>query len=243
MPTVLKARDICDNYVIEKDILPNIPYRFILQGSSGQGKSNILSCMCCLPDWYGDNFTGNNIYIWSGSKGDDKISRMCEFKEIPEANIRHEWIDSEVSSVYESLLEDWRDAVADGKKPENILFICDDMFFSNKFRSEAAKDSMMSKVFQNGRKFNISIIILSQKYSSIATSIRENCSAMITFASTNKQMELMETDFNYLPTKQEFYKIFRKATQNKYDFLFININLPIHDRYMDKNFKSIVSEN
>ena len=97
MPRVLKAKDITDVFVTEKEVLPNIPFRFILCGASGQGKSSVLSCMVCLPDWYGNDFTGENIYIWSGSKGDDKINRMVDFKEVPASNIRHDWSDGEVS--------------------------------------------------------------------------------------------------------------------------------------------------
>ena len=75
MPRVLRAKDVSDSFVIEKkdSPLPSISFRFLLVGRSGTGKSSILSCMVCLPDWYGNDFKGENIYIWSGSKGDDKI--------------------------------------------------------------------------------------------------------------------------------------------------------------------------
>ena len=238
-PQVLKAKDICDSHVVEKGLLPSIPYRFILCGRSGSGKSSLLSCMVALPSWYGDDFKGDNIYIWSGSKGDNKINNLVDFKEIPKSNLRHEWHDGEVSVLYEDLLDDWREKTDKKEKPNNILFIIDDMFFSNKFRSEAAKDSMMAKVYQNGRKFGISIIVLLQKYSSCSTSVREQANAIITFGCTNKQLGLMQSDWNYLPSSDDFYRVFRSATEMKHDWLYINIDQPLNQRYMDKNFDSL----
>ena len=92
----------------------------------------------------------------------------------------------------------------------------------------------------NGRKFNISIVILAQKYSSISSGLRENANAIITFSATNKQVDLMEGDWNYLKNAKEFYRVFRDATNgSKHDFLFINIDRPINERYMNKEFKSL----
>jgi len=240
IPRVLKAKDICDNHVIKKDILPNIPFRMLIVGRSGSGKSSILSCLVALPDWYGNNFKGDNIYLWTGSPGDDKIAKLVEYKEIDSNNIRTEWHDHEVSEVYDNLVDDWKEKVDDGERVNDVLFIVDDMFYSNKFANSRQKDSMMNKVFMNGRKFNISIVILAQKYSSISSGLRENANAMITFGSTNKQVDLMEGDWNYLPNSKDFYKVFRDATNgSKHDFLFINIDKPINERYMDKEFKSL----
>jgi len=240
MPKVLQSKDLTDNFVINKDILPSIPFRFLLVGRSGSGKSSILNSLIALDENYGKDFKGENIYIWSGSKSDPKMSNLIGFKEIPDGNVRNTWLDGEVSGLYEELLENWREKLEEKETPPSILFIVDDLFFSNQFRSEGAKNSMMNKIYQNGRKFHISIIILAQKFSSISTCVRENANSIITFGATNKQIDLMESDFNYLDNKQQFFEVFRTATiGSKHDFLFINIDLPIENRYMGSDFQPI----
>ena len=140
MPQILKAKDVSDKFVTKKEILPDIPFRMLIVGRSGSGKSSILSCLTALPTWYGENFKGDNIYLWSGSKGDDKINKLIEFKQIPNSNVRHEWFDNEVSEVYDELVDDWKEKVDEGERPNDVLFIVDDMFYSNKFANSRTKD-------------------------------------------------------------------------------------------------------
>lgn len=239
-PEVLRAKDVCDSFVVKKNLLPDVPFRMLIIGRSGSGKSSILSCAVALPSWYGNDFEGDNIYIFTGSPGDDKMERLIEFKEIPSGNVFYDWNDAEVSIIYDNMVEEWNEAVKEGKRPKNTLFIIDDLSFTNKFRSENAKNSMMNKLYQNARKFNGSIIVTAQKYSSISTPVRENANCLITFSSTNKQMALMESDFNYLPNARDFEKVFREATNEKHGFLFVNVDAPIDKRYLNNNFESLL---
>lgn len=241
-PEVLKAKDVCDSFVVKKKVLPSVPFRMLIIGRSGSGKSNILSCAVALPSWYGNDFEGSNIYIFTGSPGDDKMSRLIEFKEIANSNVFYDWNDMEVSMIYDNMVEEWNKSIKDGERPKNTLFIIDDLSFTNKFRSESAKNSMMNKLYQNARKFNGSVIVTSQKYSSISTPVRENANCLITFSATNKQMNLMESDFNYLPSTKDFEKVFRDATNEKHGFLFVNVDAPMNERYLNKNFESLLNK-
>jgi hypothetical protein len=82
--------------------------------------------------------------------------------------------------------------------------------------------------------------VTAQKYSSISTPVRENANCLITFSATNKQMALMESDFNYLPNARDFEKVFREATNEKHGFLFVNVDAPIDKRYLNNNFESLL---
>tara|TARA_E500000318_G_C3556414_1_gene211372 strand:+ start:127 stop:891 length:765 start_codon:yes stop_codon:yes gene_type:complete len=241
-PEIYKAKDICDNFVVKKNIIPSIPFRMLLVGRSGSGKSNILSCMVALDSWYNKDFEGDNIYIWTGSPGDQKMQNLIEFKDIPESNVFNSWRESEVSEIYDEMVSDWKQAIEEKKRPHNTLFIIDDLFFSNQFRSENVKNSMLNKIFQNSRKYNGNVIILAQKYSSIATPIRENANCLIAFSATNKQIDLIKSDFDYLENRNLFEKIYKKATEDRHSFIFINIENPIKDRYLDSNFNRLLKE-
>ena len=236
MPHIYKARDSSDSFIIKKGILPQVPFRGLLIGRSGSGKSSILSNLIANPDFYEKDFDGEDIYIFTGSRGDIKMNNLIKYKEIPESNVFDGFQDHIVEELYETMVEEFNDAVENKRKPPQKLFILDDVFFSNQFRSESQKDSMLLKLFQNGRKYLASVLCLAQKASSIATPIRENSSFVITFPASNKQIELLESDYNYLPSKQDFIRIFKEATKDKHDFLFINMDAPLEKRYMDKNF-------
>ncbi len=242
MPEIYKAIDISDKFVVKKDIIPSIPFRMLVVGRSGSGKSNILSNMVALDEWYGKDFDGDNIYIWSGSKGDKKMENLIDYKEIPPENVKHQWIESQVASIYEEMIDDWKSAVENKERPHNTLYIIDDLFFSNQFRSESAKHSMINKIYQNSRKYNGNVIILAQKYSSIATPIRENANCLISFSCTNKQLDLIKSDWDYLEDKNLFEKIFKRATMGKHNFIFINIDNPIKTRYLNDKFESLISD-
>ena len=242
-PEIYKAKDICDNFVVKKNIIPSIPFRTIIVGRSGTGKSNILSCMVALDSWYGKDFKGDNIYIWSGSKGDRKMDNLIEYKEIPEENVFNSWKETEVAEVYDNMVSEWKEAIENKERPHNTLYIIDDLFFSNQFRSEGTKNSMLNKIFQNSRKYNGNVIILAQKYSSISTPIRENANCLIAFGATNKQIDLIKSDFDYLEQKGLFEKIYKRATEGKHDFIFINIDNPIEKRYLNSNFEPLLKDN
>jgi len=241
-PEIFKAKDVCDSFVVKKNIIPSIPFRILLVGRSGSGKSNILSCMVALDSWYNKDFEGDHIYIWSGSSGDQKMQNLIDYKEVPESNVFSNWRESEVSDIYDEMVSDWKQSVEDKERPHNTLFIIDDLFFSNQFRSENAKNSMINKIFQNSRKYNGNIIILAQKYSSISTPIRENANCLIAFSATNKQIELIKSDWDYLENKGLFEKIYKKATEGKHDFIFINIDNKIKDRYLNSKFEPLIKE-
>lgn len=237
MPHIYKAKDNTDSFVIKKENLPHVPFRGLLIGRSGSGKSSMLLNLIANEDFYDKDFPdGEDIYIFTGSRGDVKMNNLIKFKEIPESNVFEGFSNHIVEELYEKMVDEFNEAIDEGRKPHQKLFILDDVFFSNQFRSEAQKDSMLLKLFQNGRKYLASVLCLAQKASSIATPIRENSSFVITFPASNKQIELLESDYNYLPTKQDFYRVFKEATPDKHDFLFINMDAPPEKRYMDKNF-------
>jgi hypothetical protein len=97
---------------------------------------------------------------------------------------------------------------------------------------------VLSKIACNGRHILISLIVTSQKYTSISTTIRENATGVICFESSNKQLDLLYEDHGNMPRK-EFDRMFRDATREKHSFFCINYSNPPDRRFQDSTFTAI----
>ena len=86
---IYRVKDQTDDNVVDKPDLFTIPFRIALCGRSGAGKATLLTNLVGHPDYYGDDFDGDNIYIISGSlENDEKIKKLVKLKRIPGMNTR-----------------------------------------------------------------------------------------------------------------------------------------------------------
>jgi len=69
--------------------------------------------------------------------------------------------------------------------------------------------------------------------------MREQANGIVLFKASKKQKELIEQDFNYLPSKKQFMDMLTCHTQGKNDYMVIDLNDPNEHIYKDKNFKKI----
>ena len=168
------------------------------------------------------------------------MNTIIEELEIPKQNTFSEFDNDLLTVIYDMLVEQFNENVENGvkdKKKLNSLIIFDDLAFNDSFKDKGKNDGIR-KVFFNGRKFLVSCIIISQKYSSISTSIRENASGLVIGKASNKQLELLEQDHNYLKTgKKAFRTMFRNATEKPFSKMIINFSKP--NLYYDTNFEPL----
>ena len=236
---IYKVKDKSETYYTKKETIFDLPMRILIIGKSqASGKSNFLLNLILRPEYYGNDFKGENIYIISPSLDtDNKLNSLVEVKDIPEENQMQEYDEDVLKELYNILEEEYKEAVSEGRKPENKLVIFDDMSFSGALK--AKQFGIVNKLFMNGRHLNISTIITAQKYSDISTGARENCTGIILFNCTNKQLDLIEKDHNYFKSKKDFFNMFRDATSEKHSFLAINYTNPKNEMYQDSNFNVI----
>jgi len=195
-------KDNTDSYTIKKNKLFDLPMRLLLIGKSGNGKSSFLGNLLLRKDMYRDNYKSENIFLFSGSlNGDAKISTIRSELDIPEENLFDRYNDDEINIVYDMLVDNYNDAIAMKEKPEHTLIIFDDLSYTNKMKT-SKKESALDRLMCNGRKFLISTIVTAQKYSQLNTTARENCSGMILNKCSNKQIELIEADINFMDSKK-----------------------------------------
>lgn len=230
-------KDNSDSFVKKKNDIFDLPMRLIISGSSGMGKTSILGNIILRNDAYRNDFEPENIFIFSGSlKGDIKIKTMIKELDIPEGNVYTSYNEELMEHVYDELVDRYEEAINEKRKPEHSLIIFDDLAFSNLF-AKSSKNSQIDRLFCNGRKFLISTILIIQKYTQLNTCARENATGLILGKSSNKQLELVESDFNYLNNKKEFLNMVRENTKSKHDFMVFTPDKK--EVYRNKDFKVI----
>jgi hypothetical protein len=238
--SIYKVKDSAENHYIDKEVIFNVPFRLLVVGRSYfSGKSNMICNLLLRDEFYNSDFSGNNIFIVSPSLDtDEKLQKLVQIKEIPEANLMMSYDEEMLTELYKMLEEEYEYCIDNKIKPEQKVIIFDDMSFSGALK--AKEHGIINKMFSNGRHILLSVIVTAQKYTSISTSARENASGVIIFNSSNKQLETVEADHNVLPDgKKPFMKMFRECIQDKHSFFVVNYSNPIESRYLDCNFKPI----
>ena len=171
-----KMIDVSDNFTTKKENnLFDLPMRLLMIAKTGDSKSTTL----------GNYLLKDEAYV----SGDRKLKTIIEELDIPPQNIYGDYDNDMVSVIYDMLVEQYNEKTEDGiKDPKklNSLIIFDDLAYAGVFKDKGKNDAVR-KIFFNGRKFLVSSIIISQKYSSISTSIRENASGLIIGKASGKQ--------------------------------------------------------
>lgn len=236
---ILKLKDNTDSFVKRKNKTFDLPMRVLLTGKTGMGKTNILSNFLLNDnkEFYRKDFDPENIFIFSNSlDGDNKLKIIIRELDIPEENLFKKYDEEVVEVIYDMLMENYNESIEEGEKPKHSLMIFDDVSFDGSLKGKE-KESQMNRIYMNGRKFLISSLATAQKYSSFGTGLRENASGLLLGKSSNKQLDLIEQDHNYLKNKKDFRDMYLDNTKDKHDFLVINYSKP--ELYFSKDFEPI----
>lgn len=231
-------KDNSDKYEVDKGLLFDLPFRLLFVMRTGGGKSNLIGNFF-RSEFYGKDFSGDDIYIVSPMINDNKLQNLVEFKDIPEDNIITEYDDEIISAIYDKLTEEFAERVEAGKKPHNKVFIFDDVSWSGNLRK--GYFNIINKIFCNGRKHSISVIITSQFYNHILPSCKGQASGLILGNTSEKQLKNIADDNNYLKDEKTFKRMFRDNVKEKHDFLVINYSNSSKDIYLNKDFQVITS--
>jgi len=236
---ILKVRDKSDSYYTPVERLFDVPFRILINGKSQlSGKTTVILNLILNPTFgYDKLFDGDDIYIVSNNKLDNKLGIMADKLDIPEDN-RVEFDEDFLQILYEDIEEEFMEDTSEGRKPKNKLIIFDDCGYSGSLRSYN-KGNIIDKMICNGRHLNLSQIYTSQRFSQCSTCLRTNITGAIMFSTSMKELELIAEDFNYMGNKKEFIKIFRKETKVPRSFMVINFSNPPDQMYMDTEFNPI----
>ena len=207
-----------DNYVNENKTkhnknwpyIPDHPYRILIIGSSGSGKTNLLL-----------NVTENQpdidkIYLFVKDPYESKYQYLVNKRE--GGGINH-FNDPKAFIGYSNDIHVYEDIDDYNPDKENkILIVFDDMIADIIHNKKLY--SIVTDLFIRGRKLNISLVFITQSYFKVPKDLRNNTTHFFLAKIPNKR-EIQQIAINHssdINTK-DFVNIYRKYTAEPYSFL------------------------
>jgi hypothetical protein len=233
---IFKVKDKTDINHKEMPIW-DLPFRLLINGKSQlSGKTTLLLNLLMNPQFKYDNtFDGEDIYLISDNKLDNKLKILMDYKDIPAENLMP-YDEKDLENLYEELEEKFQEEMSQDGKAKNRLLIFDDVGYSGNLKNK--NYGIITKLIANGRHLNLSQIYTSQRFTMVSTSLRSNLTGAILFNTSAKELDLIAEDFNYLENKRDFIKMFRRETAKPRNFLVINFTNP-NSIYMNTKFQTI----
>ena len=211
----------------EENVIPRHPFRAVLSGASGSGKTNLLINLLTKEKFYKDFFDVIFLISPTAGKLDDSYVALKESKTKSGLAIINE-LDPETIEDIMTINKDIIESKGVDKAPK-ILIVYDDIISNTKFMNSRP----FIHSFVASRHYNASVIICTQRFNSVPRVCRIQANAIFYFKGTNSEQECLGMEF--CPAgyrwKQEFLPIVDYATSEKYSFLFINGQADREDRY------------
>jgi len=195
------------------------------------GKSTLISNLLLREDFYDAQERFDAVNIISNTIANDVTSRFL--RKAFEGNCHDFYSDEIIHGIVES-----QKKYSKEEQPE-IAIVLDDCLGSIK------QNSMINHLASRYRHFNIKLLIISsQKFTgSVSPIIRANATDVIIGSPFPNQKELEHIAEEYgdlFGGSKNWLKLYRKATPNKYDFCYMDLqeNPPI----MYHNFEKVVAK-
>ena len=207
-------------YITKEDIIehnpnwpeiPDHPYRILIIGGSGSGKTN------ALLNLINHVLNIDNIYLYS--KIHTKQNFYSKNMKMLEQSILM------IQKLLLSIQTIWMIKDYDPNKKRKILIVFDDMIAD--MLSNKKLNPIVTELFIRGRKLNISLVFITQSYFAVPKNIRLNSTHYFVMKIPNKR-ELQQIAFNHSSDIdfQDFMNLYKKSTAEPYSFLVIDTTLP-----------------
>ena len=213
--------------------IPEHPYRILIIGGSGLGKTNAL---LNLINEQGDI---DKIYLYAKDLNKPKYEYLIKNHKntgIKHLNDPNAFI--ECSNTMDDVYENINDYNPIRKRKKLIVFddMIADIMTNKKFQA------IIKELFIRCRKLNISLVFITQSYFSVPKDVRLNSTHYLTMKINNKR-ELQNIAINHSANidYQDFLKIYRVCTKEPFNFLTIDTTLPASDplRFRKNLFESL----
>ena len=203
---------------LNRPYIPDHPYRILIIGDSGTGKTN------ALLNLINNQQDIDKIYLYAKDPYEDKYQYLINKIESvglkhfndPKAFIEYS---NDMHSVYKNIDN------YNLNKENKILIVFDDMIAD--MINNKKLNSRVTELFIRCRKLNISLVFNSQSYFKVPKDVRNNSAHIFIMKIPNKR-ELQQIAINHssdINTK-DFIEIYRKCADKPYSFLVIDTTLP-----------------
>ena len=167
--------------------IPDHPYRILIIGGSGSGKTNtLLNLINNQPDI-------DKIYLYAKDPYEDKHQFLINIRE--SIGLKH-FNDPKAFIEYSNDMHDVYKNIDDYNpdKENKILIVFDDMIADMIHNKKL--DSVVTELFIRGRKLNISLVFITQSYFKVPKDVRLNTTHFFIAKVPNKR-ELQQIAINH----------------------------------------------
>ena len=194
--------------------IPDHPYRILIIGGSGSGKTNaLLNLVNNQPDI-------DKIYLYAKDPYETKYQYLINKREKlgldhfddPKAFMEYS---NDIQDVYKNI-EDYNPI-----KKRKVLIVFDDMIADMINNNNDNKlNPVVTELFIRGRKLNISIVFITQSYFKVPKDVRLNSTHFFIMKIPNKR-DLQQVALNHSSDIdfKDFMKIYKNCTGKPYSFL------------------------
>ena len=198
--------------------IPDHPYRILIFGGSGSGKTNTLLNLI------NEQKDIDKIYLYAKDLSEPKYEYLIKNRE--NAGIKHV-NDGNAFIEYSNTMDDVYKNIDDynPNRRRKILIVFDDMIAD--IMTNKKFQSIIKELFIRCRKLNISLVFITQPYFSVPKDLRLNSTHYLIMKINNKR-ELQNIAINHSADidYKDFMKIYRECTKEPYSSLAIDTALP-----------------
>ena len=199
--------------------IPDHPYRILIVGGSGSGKTNaLLNLLNNQPDI-------DKIYLYAKDPYEKKYQYLINKRE--KVGLNH-FNDPKAFMEYSNYMQDVYKNIEDYNpiKKRKILIVFDDMIADiiNKL------NPIVTELFIRSRKLNISVVFVTQSYFKVPKDFTLNSTHFFIMKIPNKR-ELQQIALNHSSDIdfKDFMNIYKKCTAEPYSFLVNDTTLASDD--------------
>jgi len=209
-------------------IVPKVPFRLLLSGASGSGKTNVARWILEKHYVSGHGSFFKDIYLMSPTALIDPV-----WKNVKGLKRQNRITNPNADSLNRILRKARENVKHKGKeRGSHTLIIFDDVIAGTQFMNSPE----FLAAFIRGRHFLVSVAIMTQSYVKIPRSSRIQASHIIFFPSQATEVDRLYSEHGpHNLSKRQFHELVQEATEpnqhEKWPFLYVDRFAPLERRF------------